>query len=44
MAVVVAVIYRARNRNKPTPAYVSKPKPFTQNQFKEEFGMGKEQK
>jgi hypothetical protein len=39
MAVVIVGIYGVRNRNKPTPAYVSKPKSFKQNQFKEEFGM-----
>jgi hypothetical protein len=44
MAVVIAVIYGVRNRNKSTPTYVSKPKSFTQNQFKEEFGMEKETK
>jgi hypothetical protein len=44
MAVVIAVIYGVRNRNKPTPAYVSKPKSFTQNQFQEEFGIEKETK
>src|SRR4051794_9095651 len=44
MAIVGAVIYRVRNRHKPAPAYVSKPKSFTQNQFKEEFGMEKETK
>jgi hypothetical protein len=44
MAVVIAVIYGVRNRNKSTPTYVSKPKFFTQNQFKEEFGMEKETK
>lgn len=45
-AVVVAVIYgvKVRPRNKPVPAYVSKPKAFTQNQFKEEFAMEKETK
>ena len=44
MAVVIAVIYGVRNRNKPTPAYISKPKSFTQNQFQEEFGIEKETK
>ena len=44
MAVVIGVIYGVRNRNKPAPAYVGKPKPFTQNQFKEELAMEKETK
>ena len=44
MAIVVAVIYRVRNRHKPAPAYVGKPKAFTKNQFKEELAMEKETK
>ena len=44
MAVVVAVIYRIRNRHKTAPANVSKTKAIYKKSFKEEFTMEKETK